>query len=85
MTPNGEPGWLCTFYGHDCNGNASSPVASFTLRDTRVKLNDFLPEGLTPTWNIKLEGKLTINETTPFEVGLTVAGKVENKQHDELF
>lgn len=52
----------------------SVPVQQFVLNDTRVKLNDFLPEGLTPTWSIKLEGKLTIDKNCLFELGLTVAG-----------
>lgn len=50
------------------------PVQQFVLNDTRVKLNDFLPEGLTPTWSIELEGKLTIDKNCLFELGLTVAG-----------
>ncbi|GLB35269.1 putative glycosyl hydrolase 3 family protein [Lyophyllum shimeji] len=76
-TPAGEPGWLCTFYSHKEDGSLSEPVATFVLLDTRVKLNDFLPAGLTPTWSIKLEGKLTIEKTMPFELGLTVAGRAK--------
>ncbi|KAH9483793.1 putative beta-glucosidase I [Psilocybe cubensis] len=76
-TPRGEPGWLCTFFSHDENGEIANPVQQFTLNDTRVKLNDFLPKGLTPTWSIKLEGKLTIDKTCLFELGLTVAGRAK--------
>ncbi|KAF9475314.1 beta-glucosidase [Pholiota conissans] len=76
-TPAGEPGWRCTFYSHDENGEISNPVQHYVLNDTRVKLNDFLPEGLTPTWSIKLEGKLTVPTTGLFELGLTVAGRAK--------
>lgn len=74
ITPTGEPGWLCTFYTNDPEGNLGKEVQDFVLRDTKVKLNDFLPEGLTPAWTIKLRGKLTVDKTAPFELGLTVAG-----------
>ncbi|KAF8964639.1 glycoside hydrolase family 3 protein [Flammula alnicola] len=77
QTPDGEPGWLCTFYSHDENGEMSIPVQDFILNDTRVKLNDFLPEGLTPTWSIKLQGKLNVEKTGLFELGLTVAGRAK--------
>jgi beta-glucosidase len=50
-------------------------VAEFVLNDTRVKLNDFLPTGLTETWTIKLTGKLKVDYSGSFEFGLTVAGK----------
>lgn len=75
-TPRGDPGWLCTFFAHDENGEISHPVQQFILNDTRVKLNDFLPKGLTDTWSIKLEGKLTFDKTAPYELGLTVAGSI---------
>lgn len=74
MTHTGDPGWLCTFYSHKEDGSLSDPVATFVLRDTRVKLNDFLPAGLTQEWTIRLEGKLTIHRSVLFELGLTVAG-----------
>jgi beta-glucosidase len=75
-TPGGKPGWLCTFYNHDVQGNpVGDGVADFVLMDTRIKLNDFLPPGLTPTWTIKLRGSLNVDKTAPFEFGLTVAGK----------
>ncbi|TFK72570.1 glycoside hydrolase family 3 protein [Pluteus cervinus] len=77
VTPTGEPGWLCTFYAQDSEGNPGKEVQDFVLRDTRVKLNDFLPEGLTSTWSIKLRGKLTVDKTAPFELGLTVAGRAK--------
>ncbi|KAH9951408.1 glycoside hydrolase superfamily [Amylocystis lapponica] len=77
-TPSGEPGWLCTFYNHDAQGDPfSKPVAEFVLRDTRLRLNDFLPEGLTPTWTIKLRGQLTMEKTAEYELGLTVAGRAK--------
>ena len=75
-TPSGEPGWLCSFYNHDAAGEPTgSAVGDFVLRDTRVKLNDFLPAGLTSTWTIKLTGKLTVEKTAVYELGLTVAGR----------
>ncbi|PPQ81597.1 hypothetical protein CVT26_013572 [Gymnopilus dilepis] len=76
-TPRGDAGWLCTFFAHDEHGEISYPVQQFILNDTRVKLNDFLPQGLTPTWSIKLEGKLTLDKTCRFEFGLTVAGRAK--------
>ena len=77
-TPAGEPGWLCSFYNHDKRGNViEASVADFVLNDTRVKLNDFLPDGLTPTWTIKLNGKLTVEKTAEYELGLTVAGRAK--------
>ncbi|KAG6833210.1 hypothetical protein H0H87_010273 [Tephrocybe sp. NHM501043] len=74
VTTAGEPGWSCTFYSHNEDGSLSEPVARFVLRDTRVKLNDFLPAGLTPEWTIKLEGRLTVHQSVLYELGLTVAG-----------
>ena len=73
-TPSGEPGWLCTFYTSDQDGNPMDPVATFTLRDTRIKLNDFLPSGLGPEWTMRLTGKLTFDKSAVYELGLTVAG-----------
>ena len=76
--PNGQPGWECKFYNHDDKGEALSDViAEYVLQDTRVKLNDFLPEGLTPTWTIKLNGKLNVPKTAEYELGLTVAGRAK--------
>ncbi|OBZ75489.1 putative beta-glucosidase K [Grifola frondosa] len=77
-TPEGEPGWTCTFYNHDADGiPTGDPVAEYVLLDTRVKLNDFLPQGLTPTWTIKLRGSLTVEKTAEYELGLTVAGRAK--------
>ncbi|PSR75116.1 hypothetical protein PHLCEN_2v9301 [Hermanssonia centrifuga] len=77
-TPAGEPGWACSFYNHDENGNPiGSPVAEFVLQDTRIKLNDFLPAGLTPTWTIKLNGTLVVEKTAQYELGLTVSGRAK--------
>ncbi|KAI0693903.1 putative beta-glucosidase from glycoside hydrolase family GH3 [Cytidiella melzeri] len=77
-TADGKPGWTCSFYSHDENGNPTGDsVADFVLQDTRVKLNDFLPEGLTSTWTIKLNGKLQFDKTAEYELGLTVAGRAK--------
>ncbi|KAF7338522.1 Beta-glucosidase [Mycena venus] len=76
-TAAGEPGWLCTFYNHDSQGQLTDPVADFIIKDTRVKLVDFLPPGLTEHWTIKLTGQLTVEKTAPFELGLTVAGRAK--------
>ena len=73
-TPEGEPGWKATFYKHDENGNPTEPLATYILKDTRLKLNDFILPGITPTWTIKVEGDLTVPRSGPFELGLTVAG-----------
>ncbi|KAJ7098171.1 glycoside hydrolase family 3 protein, partial [Mycena belliarum] len=77
QTEGGHPGWLCTFYNHDQEGKLTDPVAAFEIMDTRVKLVDFLPPGLTPNWTIKLTGRLTVPKTAPFELGLTVAGRAK--------
>ena len=53
------------------------PVMEYVLQDTRVKLNDFLPSGLTDTWTIKLRGKLTMDKTADYDLGLTVAGRAK--------
>ncbi|KAJ7940912.1 glycoside hydrolase superfamily [Mycena leptocephala] len=76
-TASGELGWLCTFYNHDSQGQLTDPVAAFVIKDTRVKLVDFLPPGLTENWTIKLTGLLTVEKTVPFELGLTVAGRAK--------
>lgn len=73
-TPSGEPGWLCTFYAHDEKGQPSIAVANFNVRDTRIKLNDFIPPGLGSEWSLKLTGKLGFDKTATYELGLTVAG-----------
>ena len=75
-TSSGKPGWVCVFYNHDAYGNPlQNSAAEFILNDTRVKLNDFLPAGLTETWTIKLSGRLKVDDAGPFEFGLTVAGE----------
>ncbi|KDQ59402.1 glycoside hydrolase family 3 protein [Jaapia argillacea MUCL 33604] len=77
-TASGKPGWVCTFYNHDDQGNPiEKEIAQFTLQDTRIRLNDFLPEGLTPTWMIRLKGSLAFDKTAPYELGLTVAGRAK--------
>lgn len=77
-TPTGESGWQCSFFNHDTRETpVGAAVADFVLRDTRVKLNDFLPAGLTSTWTIKLIGKLTVDKTALYELGLTVAGRAK--------
>ncbi|KAF9533335.1 glycoside hydrolase family 3 protein [Crepidotus variabilis] len=83
-TPAGDPGWRCTFFTHDANGNMDKPLESFTLTDTRVKLNDFLPDGLSNTWSIKLEGQLSVTSTGIYELGLTVAGRAKLYVNGEL-
>ncbi|KAJ7694074.1 glycoside hydrolase family 3 protein, partial [Mycena rosella] len=83
-TKSGEPGWLCTFYNHDEQGGLTDAVAAFVIMDTRVKLVDFLPPGLTPNWTIKLTGCLTAEKTAPFELGLTVAGRARLWVNEEL-
>ncbi|KAG8904325.1 hypothetical protein FRB99_001910 [Tulasnella sp. 403] len=84
LTAGGKPGWEAVFYNHDADGQPSTRVASFILNDTRVKLNDFLPPGLTPTWTIKLDGDLVVDTTGPFEFGLTVSGRAKLWVDDKL-
>ncbi|PIL30463.1 hypothetical protein GSI_07162 [Ganoderma sinense ZZ0214-1] len=77
-TPSGESGWSCAFYNHDENGNpVGDAVKEYVLQDTRIKLNDFLPEGLGDTWTIKLRGTLTMDKTAEYDFGLTVAGRAK--------
>ncbi|KAJ3843726.1 glycoside hydrolase family 3 protein [Lentinula raphanica] len=83
-TPSGKPGWLATFYNHTKDGKLSPPIAEFVLNDTRVKLNDFIPEGLTENWTLKMTGRLTVDKTAPFELGLTVAGRAKLWINGEL-
>lgn len=75
-TAKGERGWTCTFYQVDDKGIFTEPVAEFILEDTRVKLNDFIPNGLGDEWGIKLQGYLTVDHDMPFEFGLAVSGKI---------
>ncbi|KAJ4488261.1 glycoside hydrolase family 3 protein [Lentinula aciculospora] len=76
-TSTGERGWLATFYSQHENGELSPPVAKFVLNDTRVKLNDFIPAGLSENWTLKMTGQLTVDKTATFELGLTVAGRAK--------
>lgn len=77
-TADGKHGWSCKFYNHDKDGNPAGPsLADFVLTDTRVKLNDFLPVGLKEEWSIKLEGRLQVDKTAEYELGLTVAGRAK--------
>lgn len=73
-TEKGQSGWLCTFYQVDASERLTHPVADYVLNDTRVKLNDFLPQGLGDVWGLKVRGLLTVEEDVPFELGLAVAG-----------
>ncbi|KAH9923997.1 putative beta-glucosidase from glycoside hydrolase family GH3 [Epithele typhae] len=77
-TPSGETGWICTFYNADGSGAPiGGPVKEYVIRDTKIRLNDFLPEGLGETWMIKLVGKLTMDKTAEYDLGLTVAGRAK--------
>lgn len=75
-TEEGEPGWLCTFYNCDDNGDFTEAVTSYVLNDTRVKVNDFMPDGIGEEWGLVLEGVLSIEKDVLFEFGLAVAGSV---------
>lgn len=75
MTLDGKPGWSCTFYNQDDQGNPTEEKGTYVLQDTRIKLNDFLPAGLTKTWTLKLRGMLTMEKSATYELGLTVAGE----------
>ncbi|PPQ65097.1 hypothetical protein CVT24_003058 [Panaeolus cyanescens] len=83
-TPDNKTGWQCTFYTHDSDQNPDQPLQTFHLNDTRVKLNDFLPQGLGEEWSIKLEGTLQLEKTAVFEFGLAVAGRAKLWVNDEL-
>ncbi|PCH38789.1 glycoside hydrolase family 3 protein [Wolfiporia cocos MD-104 SS10] len=85
-TQSGKPGWTCSFYNHDAQDHPifDKPIAEFILADTRIRLNDFLPDRLTTNWTIRVQGLLTMDKTTTYEFGLTVAGRarlfIEGKQ-----
>ena len=83
-TPHGLPGWQCTFYTQDTQGNPNTELDKYVLNTTVIKLNDFLPSGLTPNWMIKLEGKLTVDKTAVYEFGLAVAGRAKLWVNGEL-
>ncbi|KZT58969.1 glycoside hydrolase family 3 protein [Calocera cornea HHB12733] len=72
--PNGEPGWRCTFFNYDESGKPTLELTNYTIQDTRVRLNDFLPKELKETYFIKLEGTFKADKTAPFEFGMAVAG-----------
>ena len=69
-----QPGWRCTFYNHDADGKWSNVVLDSVVKNTVAKFSDFVPDGLTPTWSIQMQGRLTIDKSCPFELGLCVAG-----------
>lgn len=84
-TVDGQKGWTITFYSHDADGNpVKDPISSFTVYETKIRLNDFLPEGITPTWSITLRGVFTPVRTGPFELGMAVSGKARLYLDDDL-
>jgi beta-glucosidase len=54
---------------------ALSVIAEFLINDTNIMLLDFLPDGLTEPWTVKLSGKIKVPDMGPFDFGLIVAGK----------
>ncbi|KAG8948268.1 hypothetical protein FRC04_009906 [Tulasnella sp. 424] len=84
-TSSGKPGWTATFFSNDASGQPTGePLGEYVLNDTRVKLNDFIPAGLTPTWTMKLSGNLHVESDGPFELGLTVSGRAKLWVDDKL-
>lgn len=82
--PNGEPGWEASFFSQDAKGEPLEEVARYVVRDSRVRLNDTLPAGITPKWTLKLNGNLNPDHTGPFELGLTVSGRAKLWIDDKL-
>ncbi|KZV61870.1 glycoside hydrolase family 3 protein [Peniophora sp. CONT] len=76
-TADGEKGWVVTFFSHDENGEKDKDLGSYVLDDTRVKVSDFAPKGITPTWSLEIKGKLTIESSGEFELGVAVAGRAK--------
>jgi beta-glucosidase len=83
-SPEGVPGWLVTFHKHTADKGspfapahelAATEVARFNLRDTRMKLNDFVPAGLGAEWTAYLRATMVLDDTGAFELGLAVAGR----------
>ncbi|PAV23475.1 glycoside hydrolase family 3 [Pyrrhoderma noxium] len=83
-TRDGKPGWLCTFFNVNEHEELTNSVAEFYLKDTRIKLSDFLPEGLGTVWGLKLSGLLCVDKDMLFELGLTVAGRGKLFINDKL-
>ncbi|EJU05621.1 putative beta-glucosidase from glycoside hydrolase family GH3 [Dacryopinax primogenitus] len=84
-SPSGTPGWRCTFFNYDNHGKPTIELANYTIQDTRVRLNDFLPNELKETWFIKLEGTFTADKTCAFEFGVAVAGAAKLYIDGKLF
>ena len=77
-TLSGDPGWTCTFFQSDADGKQiGGPVGDYVLRDSAIRLNDFLPPGLGATWMLRLNGKLTVDKTAEYNFGVAVAGRAK--------
>lgn len=80
FTEKGERGWIGSWYSNGDDGLTAtgSPIKSQLVDETRIFVSTSSPEGLTPKWTLKLQGKLKPRPTaTKFEFGLTVAGRAK--------
>lgn len=76
--PDKKGFWHCAFFNYDprTGSPVKTPLEEYELNDTRILLNDFLPEGITETWGMVVSGLFTSPDYSgPFEFGLIVAGK----------
>lgn len=76
-TATGQPGWKGSFHNYLPDGSLSEPLDEFIITDTRVKVNDYAPKGLDAEWAIQLVGKLTVDTTGPYDLGMAVAGRAK--------
>ncbi|KAG7448394.1 beta-glucosidase [Guyanagaster necrorhizus] len=73
-TADGTDGWTATFYNSDPDTGAS-PLSTYTLLSTRLRINDEKPEGLAEHFYILLCGYITAHESGPFELGISLVGR----------
>ena len=80
VTENGEKGWAGSWYSNDTDGITAigDPLVSQVIDETTIFVSVSSPEGITPKWTLKLDGKLKPRDKdVDFEFGLTVAGRAK--------
>ncbi|KAK0454089.1 glycoside hydrolase family 3 protein [Desarmillaria tabescens] len=73
-TADGTDGWTATFYNSDPDAD-TSPLSTYTLLSTRLRINDEKPKGLAEHFYIILRGYITAQESSPFELGISLVGR----------
>lgn len=80
ITENGEKGWVGTWFSNDTDGiNATGePIKTQVIDETSFMVSSSAPQGLTPKWTLRLDGRLKPREKdVDFEFGVTVAGRAK--------